>query len=90
MSVLIAIVLMLGLTFTVFGYLIYFKKKYNLINDFEKNYKAGRVDQQYAQRVGFIELSIGIVLLVSGIVVLMLRLMHKRKDSVKTSGLFGY
>lgn len=74
MFVLIAIVLMLGLTFTIFGYLIYFRKKYNLINDFKKNYNAGRVDQRYAQRVGFIELSIGIALLVSGVVILIFRL----------------
>ncbi|MDD6873547.1 MAG: hypothetical protein PUD68_12060, partial [Clostridiales bacterium] len=31
----------LGLAFLLFGYFIYFKKKYNLINGFEADFKAG-------------------------------------------------
>ena len=57
------ITLVLGLAFTVFGYLIFFKGKHSLINDFEEQYKAGRKNEYYAKRVGFIELIIGIALL---------------------------
>ena len=42
MTLLKNILLALGATFSIFGYLIYFKKKYNLINDFEANRKADR------------------------------------------------
>ena len=56
-----------GLTFLLFGYLIYGKKKYHLINDFEADRQAGHKDEQYAKRVGLIELIIGIVLLLIAI-----------------------
>ena len=36
------ILIILGATFITFGYEIYFKKKYNLINGFKEDYKAGR------------------------------------------------
>lgn len=35
------ILFVLGITFTVFGYLIVFKKQYGLINDFEARKRAG-------------------------------------------------
>lgn len=35
------IILALGITFSVFGYLIVFKKKFGLINDFEVRKKVG-------------------------------------------------
>ena len=38
------ITVVLGLAFLLFGYFIYFKKKYHLINDFSEDYKAGRKD----------------------------------------------
>lgn len=53
--------LILGIVFTIFGYKIYFKKKYNLINNFEKNYKNGLKDESYAKKVGLIELILGIL-----------------------------
>ena len=56
--------LMLGLAFSIFGYFIYFKKKYSLINGFLEDFKAGRKDENYAKKVGIIELIIGIILLV--------------------------
>ncbi len=56
------IALVLGLAFSLFGYLICFKKKYHLINGFEADYKAGRRDERYAARVGLVELVVGIVL----------------------------
>ena len=62
------ITLILGLAFLLFGYFIYFRKKYNLINGFKADYEAGRKDERYAKRVGLIEFIIGVVLLVSGII----------------------
>ena len=53
----------LGLAFLLFGYFIYFKKKYNLINGFEADFKAGRKKEEYAKKVGMIEFVVGIVLL---------------------------
>ena len=38
-----------GVAFTTFGYKIYFRKKYNLINGFEEAYKAVR-RQTYQRR----------------------------------------
>ena len=61
---------MLGLIFLLFGYFIYFQRKYNLINGFEADYQRGFKDEQYARRVGLIEFITGAVLLVSGIVLI--------------------
>lgn len=41
-----------GLVFLFFGYKIYFKKSYDLINDFNKAYKKGLKDENYAKKVG--------------------------------------
>ena len=49
----------LGLAFLLFGYFIYFKKKYNLINGFEADFKAGRKKEEYAKKVGMIEFVVG-------------------------------
>ena len=66
------ICILLGLALTSFGYLIFFKKKYFLINGFEEAYKAGRKNEEYALRVGKVELTIGIVLLVvAGILIVL-------------------
>ena len=54
--------IVLGLAFLLFGYFIYFKKKYNLINGFEVDFKAGRKKEEYAKKVGMIEFVVGIVL----------------------------
>jgi hypothetical protein len=62
------ITILLGFTFAVFGYLIYFKKKYNLINNFMEDYKSGRKDESYAKLVGKIEFYIGISLLFIGVI----------------------
>ncbi len=64
------IAVVLGLAFVLFGYFIYFKKKYHLINDFSEDYKAGRKDEQYAKKVGLTEFIIGIVLLAVGIILI--------------------
>ncbi|MDU6546542.1 DUF3784 domain-containing protein [Anaerococcus vaginalis] len=52
--------LILVIAFIFFGFNIYFKKKYNLINNFEKDYKNGLKDENYAKKVGLIELILGI------------------------------
>ncbi|WP_314923723.1 DUF3784 domain-containing protein [Mogibacterium diversum] len=67
MTLLKIILISLGATFSIFGYLIYFKKKYNLINGFEENYKDGSKTESYAKKVGFIELLLGIALLMIGL-----------------------
>ena len=66
MTLLKIVLIVLGATFSIFGYLIYFKKKYNLINDFGANHKAGRKTESYARKVGFIELLLGVALLMVG------------------------
>jgi hypothetical protein len=70
MIVLKMITVLLGLAFTLFGYFIYFKKKYNLINGFEAEFKAGKKDELYAKRVGMIEFVIGIVFMIVGIILI--------------------
>lgn len=67
MTLLKIILIVLGATFSTFGYLIYFKKKYNLINDYEANRKAGKKTESYARKVGLIELLLGIALLMIGL-----------------------
>ena len=56
MTVLKVLAFVLGLAFLLFGYFIYFKKKYNLINGFEADFKDGRKNEEYAKRVGLVEL----------------------------------
>ena len=67
MTLLKIILIVLGATFSIFGYLIYFKKKYNLINDYEANRKAGKKTESYARKVALIELLLGIALLMIGL-----------------------
>ena len=67
MLILKIILMTLGVAFTTFGYKIYFRKRYNLINGFEEAYKAGRKTKRYAERVGLVELIIGINLIVIGV-----------------------
>lgn len=63
MKILKIISLILAIIFIFFGYNIYFKKKYSLINNFEKDYKNGLKDEEYAKKVGLIELILGILFL---------------------------
>ena len=63
MKILKIISLILAIVFIFFGYSIYFKKKYKLINNFEKDYKNGLKDEKYAKKVGLIELILGILFL---------------------------
>ncbi|CAG7585347.1 hypothetical protein [Peptoniphilus senegalensis] len=66
MNLLNTILIVVGGAFITFGYLIYFKEKYNLINGFELDYKSGRKTESYAKKVGLVELIIGIILVVIG------------------------
>ena len=66
MTILKILLIIVGTIFIIFGYLIYFKKQYNLINGFEEAYKAGRKTKQYAKRVGLAEFIIGINLTLFG------------------------
>ena len=68
MFVLKIMAVVLGLAFALFGFFIYFRKKYNLINGFEEDFKAGLKDENYAKRVGMVEFVLGISILVAGIV----------------------
>ena len=70
MLVLKIVSVLLGLSFTLFGCFIYLRKKYNLINCFEADFKAGRKNEEYAKRVGMVEFVIGIAVLVAGIVLI--------------------
>ena len=67
MLILKIVAVVLGLAFTVFGYFIYFRKKYNLINGFETDFKAGRKDENYAERFGLVEFVLGTAILIAGI-----------------------
>ena len=62
------ILLAVGVAFILFGCSIFFKKKYSLINGFERDFKSGRRTEEYARRVGLVEMIIGAVLLVAAIV----------------------
>lgn len=73
MTLLKIILILVGLAFIIFGYLIYFKEKYNLINGFESDFKSGRKAESYAKRVGLIELIIGIIFVLIGIAVIIIK-----------------
>ena len=59
-----------GLLFLSFGYFIYFKKKYSLINGFVESYKRGEKTEEYAKRVGLVELILGVVFIVAAAVLI--------------------
>ena len=71
MWVLKATAVLLGLAFAVFGYFIFFRKKYFLINGFTQEYRAGRKTEAYAKRVGLTELVAGIALLAAGLALIL-------------------
>ena len=64
------IAVILGLAFSLFGYFIFFKKKYSLINGFNEDFKSGRKDESYARRVGIIEFIVGISLLLVAVILI--------------------
>lgn len=66
------ILILLGLAFSLFGYFIYFKKKYFLINGFQKDFRSGEKTERYAQIVGLVEWIFGIACLLAGIALILL------------------
>lgn len=73
MTLLKIILILVGLAFITFGYLIYFKEKYNLINDFESNFKSGKKTESYAKKLGLVELIIGIIFILIGLVLVIIK-----------------
>lgn len=73
MTLLKIILTLVGVAFIIFGYLIYFKEKYNLINGFEADFKSGRKTEVYAKKVGLIELIVGIIFILIGILLLIIK-----------------
>lgn len=73
MTILKILLIIVGTIFILFGYLIYIKEKYNLINGFEEAYKAGRKTKSYAKRVGLVELIVGIILTIFGISMIIIK-----------------
>ena len=79
MLILKLILLALGITFSTFGYLIVFKKKFGLINDFEARKKVGSQTDADAIRVGKVALTLG-----SGLLVLFVLLMiYTQRNTVE-------
>jgi len=72
MFILRLILLVLGLILIGFGYLIYFKKKYNLINTFKEDLKLNKVDESYGIRIGLIELIWGIMFIAFFLITMMI------------------
>lgn len=60
--------IIIGLIFIILGYLIYFKKKYNLANDYLKLLEKGKVNQDYAINIGLIYLIGGALIVTCGII----------------------
>ena len=61
-----------GLFIIVIGYLIYFKHKYNLANDYYNKLEKGQVSEQYAKNIGLIYLSCGALFVLFGALSFML------------------
>ena len=62
MKIFALILALTGLVFLFFGYKIYFKKSYDLINGFNKAYKKGLKNENYAKKVGKIYLLVFIAM----------------------------
>ncbi len=71
MLVLKILLLAVGAAFLLFGYLIFFKKRYSLINGFEADRKEGRKTERYAERVGLAELIAGVFFFSAGILLVL-------------------
>ncbi len=56
-----------GIMFAVMGYLLFFKNRTDLINNYEYDLKAGMIDEGFARRLGITELISGAVFLSAGI-----------------------
>lgn len=72
MIVLRIILILIGLVFISFGYVIWFKEKYNLINNFQEDRENGKFNDSFAKRVGKIEFIGGIACFALGIITMFL------------------
>jgi len=72
MFILRIILILIGLVFIGFGYAIWFKEKYNLINNFQKDKKNGKLNDSFAKKVGKIEFIGGIACFALGIITMFL------------------
>ncbi len=70
MRLLSIILTIMGIVFTIFGYLIYFKKNYKLINGFKNDLAKGGKNISYGKKVGLVELIVGVILILIGIYLL--------------------
>ena len=61
-----------GFAFLIFGYFIFFRKKYSLINGFDAAFKEGRKTERYARCVGLVEFILGILLLIASVILVLL------------------
>ena len=61
-----------GVALIILGFLIYFKKKYNLANDYLYRLNKGEVNEQYAKNIGLIYLIGGAFFLIFGLLSLIL------------------
>lgn len=68
MLILKILLFLLGAVFSTFGYLIYLRKKYSLINSFNLDILYKRKDASYAKKLGLIELVLGLGLILLAIV----------------------
>ena len=71
MTVLKIVTALLGLAFLLFGYFIYFRKKYDLINGFKAEFEAGRKGEDYARRVGLTEFVVGLAMLLCSLLLIL-------------------
>lgn len=68
MLILKILLFILGTVFSTFGYLIYFRKKYSLVNSFNLDVVYKRKDSSYAKKLGLIEFVLGLGLIVLAII----------------------
>lgn len=68
MLILKILLFILGTVFSTFGYLIYFRKKYSLINSFNLDVVYKRKDSSYAKKLGLIEFVLGLGLIILAII----------------------
>lgn len=71
MIVLKIIAVSLGLSFSILGYLIFFKKQYSLLNKVDSAFKAGNKNENYARRIGMMYFVVGIAILIAAIILIL-------------------
>jgi hypothetical protein len=67
MIILRIVLIVIGIPFLYFGFNIFFRKKYNYINNYDSDKKIGKLDEAYARRIGIIELIGGKMCILLGV-----------------------